>query len=103
MPPYAGSPYPPVLAQNGLAVWSLVLGIASFVLSCGLLTGIPAIILGTQARRAVANGQADNGGLATAGIVLGWVAVGLSVVAVALAAILFPALLAWLGSIPDQQ
>ncbi|WP_454043742.1 DUF4190 domain-containing protein [Cellulosimicrobium sp. Marseille-Q8652] len=101
--PYGSGPYPPVLPQNGLAVWSLVLGIASFVLSCGFLTGIPAIVLGTQARRAVASGQADNGGLATAGIVLGWISVALSVVAIALAAVLFPALLVWVGSIPDQQ
>jgi hypothetical protein len=80
-----GSPYgQPAYGypKNSLAVWSLVLGIAAFVLSCGLLTGIPAIIVGHRARAAVAEGQANNPGMATAGIVLGWVATILSVLGI---------------------
>ena len=78
---YAGQPaygFP----KNSLGVWSLVLGIASFVLSCGLLTGIPAIIVGGRSRKAVSEGLANNGGLATAGIILGWVATALTVIAI---------------------
>ncbi|MBE7702016.1 DUF4190 domain-containing protein [Oerskovia sp. Sa1BUA8] len=88
--PYGASPYPAPAApggygyfpRNDLGVWALVLGIASFVLSCGFLTGIPAIIVGTKAKRAVEAGEANNGGLAQAGVILGWVASALSVVAI---------------------
>jgi len=87
VPAYGAGPYPPppaygaygaVYPKNALAVWSLVLGIASFVLSCLLLTGIPAVILGRQAQKAADEGLADNRTMATIGIVLGWVAIGLS-------------------------
>ncbi|WP_282943803.1 DUF4190 domain-containing protein [Cellulomonas endometrii] len=61
--------------SNGLAVWSLVLGVVGVVLA-GPLAGVPALITGVLARRAVAEGRADNGGLATAGIVLGAVGTG---------------------------
>ncbi|WP_426308727.1 DUF4190 domain-containing protein [Cellulosimicrobium sp. E-16] len=93
---------PPYYPKNSLAIWSLVLGIAAFVLSCGFVTGIPAVIVGNAAKRAVAEGQADNDGMATAGIILGWVAIGLSVVGVLLLLLFFPAFLAWVGTIPDQ-
>ncbi|QJW36664.1 DUF4190 domain-containing protein [Cellulosimicrobium protaetiae] len=93
---------PPYYPKNSLAVWSLVLGIASFVLSCGFFTGIPAVIVGNAAKRAVAEGQADNDGMATAGIILGWVAIGLSVVGLILLLLFLPAFLVWVGSIPDQ-
>ncbi|MEZ0449190.1 DUF4190 domain-containing protein [Cellulomonas sp. ICMP 17802] len=91
-PPAAGAyqpGYAPVYPKNSLAVWSLVLGIASFVLSCGLFTGIPAIIVGNNAKKAVANGEANNGGMATAGIILGWVAIVLSILGIILFAVLF--------------
>lgn len=92
-PQYGAAPYPPapqygaapgygggyVYPKNSLAVWSLVLGIVSVVL-CGFLTAIPAIIVGNNAKRAVAAGEADNGGLATAGIVIGWIMIALTVV-----------------------
>ncbi len=84
-----GSPYgqPFGYPKNSLGVWSLVLGIVAFVLSCGLLTGIPAIIVGHRAKAAVAEGQANNPGMATAGIVLGWIATILSVIGFAVLAI----------------
>ncbi|MFD4992160.1 DUF4190 domain-containing protein [Cellulosimicrobium cellulans] len=112
--PYPGQQYPgqqypagaygapPYYPKNSLAIWSLVLGIAAFVLSCGFVTGIPAVIVGNAAKRAVAEGQADNDGMATAGIILGWVAIGLSVVGVLVALLFFPAFFAWVGTIPDQ-
>ena len=65
-----------------------MLGIVSFVLSCGLLTGIPAVIVGNNAKKAVARGEANNGGMATAGIILGWIAIALSVLGIILFAIL---------------
>ncbi len=73
--------------KNSLGVWSLVLGLVGLVLSCGLFTGIPAIIVGHRARSAVAEGQANNPGMATAGIVLGWIATILSVIGFAVLAI----------------
>lgn len=107
--PYPGQQYPagaygapPYYPKNSLAIWSLVLGIAAFVLSCGFFTGIPAVIVGNAAKRAVAEGQADNDGMATAGIILGWVAIGLSVVGVLFLLLFFPAFFAWVGTIPDQ-
>jgi len=78
---YGATPYGAVYPKNQLGVWALVLGIASFVLSCGLFTGIPAIIIGRQGQRAADTGEANNRGLSTAGVVLGWIAVGLSAVA----------------------
>lgn len=67
---YAGPPPP----NNGKAVTSLVLGIVSLV-ACGLLTGIPAMILGRRAKREIQASEGREGGesLATAGFVTGLV------------------------------
>lgn len=75
-PAYPGGGYQQAYGypKNGLAVWSLVLGLVSMFV-CGFIAGIPAIIVGRSAKRAVAAGEANNGGMATAGIVLGWIAV----------------------------
>jgi hypothetical protein len=58
--------------NDGLATASLVTGITSLV-CCGLVTGIPAIILGLVARNRIARSPATlgGGGMATAGVVLG--------------------------------
>jgi hypothetical protein len=93
--PYAGAPqggygYFP---RNDLGIWALVLGIASIVLSCGPFTGIPAIIVGSKAKKAVEAGEANNGGMALAGVILGWVGTGLFV----LLAIAFVAIFAFAG------
>ncbi|MGV8978631.1 MAG: DUF4190 domain-containing protein [Cellulomonas sp.] len=85
-PQYGSAPYPAApgyaggyaYPKNSLAVWSLVLAILGMIM-CGFLTGIPAVIIGNNAKRAVASGEANNGGLATAGTVVGWIAIGLSV------------------------
>ncbi|CAM5778145.1 DUF4190 domain-containing protein [Cellulomonas persica] len=79
-PPYGQAPaygYAADLPKNGLAVWSLVLGIASLVL-CGLFSGIPAIVVGNKAKRAAAAGEANNESLATGGIITGWIGTVLS-------------------------
>jgi hypothetical protein len=69
---WGAAPYVPVYGypKNGLGVWSLVLGILSMV-CFGPFAGIPAIITGVLGRKAVATNQANNGGLALAGIILG--------------------------------
>jgi len=66
----------------------LILGILS-IPCCGLFTGIPAIIVGNNSKKAVARGEANNGGMATAGIILGWIAIVLSVLSVILIAVLW--------------
>lgn len=67
------------------AIWALVLGIGSFVL-CGIFAAIPAIIVGTNAKKKIAasGGQYGGEGMATAGIVLGWIQVGLTIVGIVL-------------------
>jgi uncharacterized protein DUF4190 len=57
-----------------MAVSSLVAGIASLV-CCGLLAGIPAIILGFLSRGRISrsSGMLGGGGMATAGVILGFV------------------------------
>jgi Domain of unknown function (DUF4190) len=98
-PPDGGYPVvpPPAYApRNDLAVWSLVLGLLG-VMGCVFFTGIPAVVVGNNARRAVAAGQANNDGMATAGIVLGWVATGLGVLVVLVLALMVLLPLLFLG------
>lgn len=82
--PYA-QPYPAAPGQaygypkNNLAVWSLVLGIAGLFL-CSIFTSIPGIIVGANARAAVARGEANNGSLANAGFWVSWIATILQVI-----------------------
>ena len=68
MPPY-GYPAP---AQSGKATASLVLGIVSLAM-CGFFAGIPAMILGNQAKKEIraSQGRIGGEGLATAGFVTG--------------------------------
>ncbi|WP_369373418.1 DUF4190 domain-containing protein [Promicromonospora sp. Populi] len=73
---------PAAYPQNNLGVWSLVLGIASIVLLLGVFTGVPAIIVGNQGRRAVRAGEANNEGMAMTGVVLGWLSVAALVLVV---------------------
>jgi hypothetical protein len=68
---------PAAYPRNSLGVWSLVLGIASVVLALGAITGVPAIIIGNQGRRAVRAGEANNEGMAVTGVVLGWVSLAI--------------------------
>ena len=76
-PAYAAAPVAPTSNE---AIWSLVLGILS-ITCLGLLAGIPAVILGTIAKRKIgeSGGTIRGQGLATAGLVLGWVSIGISV------------------------
>lgn len=73
-PPPPGPPMPMGPAgdtsKNNLGVWALVLGIVS-ILCCGLLAGVPAIILGQNSKKAQAQGLATNGNLGNVGFILG--------------------------------
>jgi hypothetical protein len=62
-------------AQSGKAVASLVLGICSIMCCAGILTGLPAIVLGFMGRKDVlkSEGALDGSGLAVAGIVTGMI------------------------------
>lgn len=97
--PYPGQPYAPAYAypKNQLGVWSLVLGIVGVVVGCVFLTGIPAVILGNNAKRAVAAGEANNLGVAQAGIVLGWISIALGVVAIGFFVLYFVGMAGVLG------
>lgn len=66
---------------NQKALWSMILGILGFVCCFGILAGIPAIILGYQAKNEVqASGGLQTGeGQAKAGIIMGWIGVGLTI------------------------
>lgn len=65
-----GAPYggyaPNPTAKNWMGITSLVLGVLS--LCCALFTGIPAIIFGILGINAADKGEANNKGLAIAGI-----------------------------------
>ena len=65
--------------KNSLGNWALGLGIASFV-CCGLIAGIPAIIVGYLGIQAANEGRATNKGMSIAGIVLSLVGTVLNIV-----------------------
>jgi hypothetical protein len=76
-PPYPG--YRPAGPRNGLGVASLVLAIVGLLsvwsVVGGITLGIVGAVLGVVGWRRVRRGEADNGGIAIAGIVLGVMAV----------------------------
>jgi len=76
--PYGQAYYAPSYPKNGLAVWSLVLAVLSFM-CFGPLSSIPGAILGHLALKANAQGLADNRGLALAGTIVSWVSLVLSI------------------------
>ena len=65
-PAYAAAPAGP---KNNQATWSLVLGILS-IFCCGLVAGIPAIILGNNGKKIAAQ-TGVGAGMAQAGFILG--------------------------------
>ena len=72
--------------QSPNAVIALVLGVVSILLlvlpGSSLLTAVPAIIVGKNARNEIraSNGQLTGEGMAQAGRMLGWITIGLSVI-----------------------
>lgn len=79
-PPGMGAPAAGSDSKNSLGIWALVLGILSIV-CCGLLAGIPAIILGYMSKQAAARGEATNGNLGNIGFILGIIGTVLNTVA----------------------
>lgn len=84
MTSFAMAAPPAAYPRNSLGAWSLVLGIASVVLLLGVFTGVPAIIIGNQGRRAVRAGEANNEGVALTGVVLGWLSLAILAVVIVL-------------------
>jgi hypothetical protein len=91
MPPAYGQVWPsqapppgPPTRSNSKATWALILGIVGMVL-CGVFAGIPAIVLGHQARKEIASGRGtqEGRGMATAGFVLGIISTVASVLYIA--------------------
>ncbi len=88
--PPPGPPMQPVAPNSSKATTSLVLGICSLVV-CGFFLGIPAMIIGRQAKQEIeaSQGRLGGEGLATAGFITGLIGTIWS----ALAAILLVVLL----------
>jgi hypothetical protein len=86
-------PYQTIVVRQqdeSTAILSMVFGILSLA-GFGILTGIPAIILGTTARRNIraSGGRLSGDGMATAGIVLGWISCGIVILVVFVVFIVF--------------
>lgn len=73
--PYATPSPPPIAPRNGLGTAALVIAIVGlllcFTIVGGVLLGIAAVVMGLIGRGRVKRGEADNGGIAIAGVVLG--------------------------------
>ena len=83
--PQFGMPRPPAGNRNGFGVAALVLGILSLVtwfLFVGGLFGVIAVVLGVIGRSRAKRGEADNGGMALAGIVTGALGVLLTILVI---------------------
>lgn len=70
---------------EGSAVASLVLGILG-IIACPLVLSIPAVIIGNQAKRKLAEDPTLEGeSMARVGVILGWVGIGLAALGLAIA------------------
>jgi hypothetical protein len=78
--PAGGYGYQSTPKTNGLAIASLVLGIAQIFIC--IVGGILALVFGYISRRQIdeSGGTQGGRGLAIAGIILGWVGIGLGIV-----------------------
>jgi hypothetical protein len=69
----------PAAPKNGLGIAALVVAIiallGSFSIIGGIIGGVVAVILGVIGRSRVKNGEANNGGVALAGIILGVISI----------------------------
>ena len=74
----------PTAPKNGLGIAALVVAIiallGSFTIVGGILGGVIALILGVIGRSRAKSGEANNGGVALAGIILGAIAIIVSLV-----------------------
>ena len=86
--PYGGQPYGAMRRTEGMAVASLVLGIAGFVV-CPLICSVLAIAFGTQAKNKIRQDPSLQGeGMAQAGFILGIVGLAIYGIAIIVAIIL---------------
>jgi hypothetical protein len=107
-PPAGGAPPPPPPVgmqsekSSTRAVWSLILGIAAWVLGCGIFTGIPAWIMGKKELNDIEAGLAPPSGktLAQIGMWLGIINVIFSILILIVVIILLA--LGTLGSIINR-
>jgi hypothetical protein len=85
--PYAGyPPPPPVGPKNGLGIAALVVAIIALLsVVGGVVLGVVAIILGFIGWGRARRGEANNGGVAVAGIVLGFLSIIEAVVVIGFA------------------
>lgn len=85
--PYAAYTPPPTGPKNGIGIAALVVALLSLpaVLTVfgGFVLGLVAIVLGFLGYRRVKKGEANNGGIAIAGIVLGLVGIALNAALIA--------------------
>jgi len=93
----AAPPARPYVGQqetDGKAVGSLILGILA-MFPFGLLTGIPAIILGHLSRKSIREslGRLRGDGMALAGLIMGYISIAAIPVVLIIAAIAIPSLL----------
>lgn len=82
MPPGYYPAVPHRVPPDGMAIASLVLGIAGFLIcGPGLIAGVLAVIFGYVGRRHIAenNGALEGSSFCTAGIILGFIQIGLAV------------------------
>lgn len=93
-PPYGEPLYGAPLRghSNGFGIAALVLGVLSLfgvlTVLLGVVLGVLAIVFGLLGRRRARRGEADNGGMALAGLISGVIALLLSV-AIVVAAVVF--------------
>lgn len=92
-PGFSTSPVGSQGARNGLGTAALVLGILSIfaiiTVVGGVILGLIGVILGLVGRGRVKRGEADNGGVALAGIVTGLVGLLVSIILIVVGVIFF--------------
>ena len=79
--PMYAAPAPYLPPQNGVGIAALILGILGLV-ACGLFTSVPGIICGHIGVKKADRGEADNRGMAMAGMIMGYIGTGLWLLAV---------------------
>ena len=77
---------------SGLAIASMILGIASIALCLGPIAGIPAVIMGHKANSDIrrSGGVLEGSGMATTGLVMGYVSVTMIFMWLLMAAVAIP-------------
>lgn len=86
---YMPPPQPPVYRapENGTGVAALILGIIG-VIGC-TLCAVPAVICGHMGMKKADRGEADNRGVAQAGLILGYIGIGFMVLAIIYLIVMF--------------